>query len=203
MDAKRYLCLVSALASLLGCMAFASAASAALWKFEGEELKGVETVVGSTASFSMGPSFFTVTCESTLQMKIWNSGGQAKGEVTGLTFVNCSTNYPPCTVEAIKAELLPWPARGVTISTKNYLVLEGIRVSSLYDDEECPLDETLIFAKGSAGALFDNGTGTATFNPASLAATGTKMTMLSTTADWIGAFQLKATGPHAGQTLNL
>lgn len=201
--AKRHIGLVSLLASLLCSVALASSASAALWKFEGEELKGVETLVGSAASLSMGPSVFTTICESTLQMKIWNSAGQAKGEVTGLTFANCSTNYPPCTVEAIEAEKLPWPARGVTISSKNYLVIEGIRVGSLYDDEECPLDETLVIAKGSAGGLFDNGTGTATFSAASLAATGTKMVMLNTTADWTRAFPLKATGPHAGQTPNL
>jgi uncharacterized membrane protein len=201
--ATRILLCSALMAVAIGAGIATSASAAPTWKFEGKALEGNETVAGTAAALSMNVSSFTTTCESTLQMTIWNSAGQAKGQVTKLTFANCSTNVPECTVEATGEEQLPWSARGLTVAPSNYLILEGIRVGILYDDEECPLDEILVVVKGSAGGLFDNGTSTAFFDVASFSATGTKMTMLGSTAKWKGAFPIEATGAHSGETLTL
>lgn len=180
----------------------ASGASAAAWKFNGKTLEGSETVVGN-ATLSMTIPSLTTTCESSLQMTIRNSGGTGGAEVTQLASVNCSTGSKLCVVEAIESEKLPWAAKVVTKPSKNYVVLEGVKVTILYGPEECPLYGLPIPTTGTAGGLFDNSTSSLIFNSANFSATGTELKALGTPVEWNGSFPLKATGFHSGQTLTL
>jgi hypothetical protein len=194
-----------ALAALVISAVFAgSAAAAPAWRFNSSELTGSETVVGAAIESSMTIPGLTTKCENFLyKLTISNSAGTGKGEVTELPLYNCTTNSKACTVETIGAEKLPWPSHLATVSAKNYVVIEGVKVAILYSGKECVLGETLVTVKGSAGGLVDNATETATFNASTLAATGTKLTALGQPIEWNGVFPTEAFQWHREQALTV
>jgi hypothetical protein len=186
-------------------MAFAGSASAfPIWKFNGAELKGSESIQGLAVVASLSIPGMTTTCKTTLYaMKISNSAGTGKGEVTKMDFDNCSTSDPHCTVDAIGGEKLPWPVHLATFVFKNYVIFEGVKIAIRYEGDECVLGETTVIVTGTAGGLYDNPTETFTFNPTNFKASKTALKALSTAIDWNAVFTTEATGPFAGQALTV
>jgi hypothetical protein len=201
---RRSLMLCGAVGLLALGAVFASAAQAApAWKFNGTALSGSETILGAAVSSSLTVPGVTTSCEHFLYgMKIENSGGTGKGSVTELPLFECHTNTPVCTVEAIEAENLPWPAHLTTVAGKNYIVIEGVRVSILYGGEECAVGETEVPVTGSAAGLLENSTETATFNAASFSATGVKLKVGATAIEWNGVFPTEAFAWHRLEALS-
>jgi len=183
-----------ALAALVICAVFAGSAGAApVWKFEGKELTGTETIVGGAEdSFLTVPGLVT-DCENFLyKVSISNSAGTGKGSVTELPLYDCGTNSEACTVESIAAEKLPWASKLTTVSSSHYIVIEGVQVGILYGGEECVLSEILAKVTGTAGGLIDNTTESATFNATTFKSTGTKLSALGSSVEWQGFFPTEA-----------
>ncbi len=196
--------LAGVLALMLGSVFAGSAAAAPAWKFEGKSLEGKEVIVGAAIDSSLTIPGLTTKCANFLyKVTIENSAGTGKGSVTELPLFNCTTSSKYCTVDTIGAEKLPWAAQLKTVSTKNYIWIEGIRVSILYGGESCALGETMVAVTGTAGGLLDNTTETATFDAASFSATGAKLTALSTSIEWKGVFPTEAFEWHRGQALTV
>lgn len=182
----------------------ASASASPAWKFNGEELKTTETVVGAAIDSSMTIPGLTTKCENFLyKLSISNSAGVGKGSVTELPLFNCTTSSKYCAVETIAAESLPWAAKLSTISSKNYIIIEGVKVGIIYVGELCSVDGTLVTVKGTAGGLLDNTTETATFNASTFSTTGTKLTALSSSIEWQGVFPTEAFEWHRTQALTV
>jgi hypothetical protein len=192
-------------AALLVSAAFGGAASAApAWKFGVKTLEGTETISGVAIESAMTFPGLTTKCEQLLyKMKISNGGSTGKGEITELSFKNCSTNSPACSVESIGAKNLPWPLHLTKVVTSNYVVVEQVKVTIAYAGEECPLGETVATITGSAGGVFDNLNSTISFSPTSFKATGTELRALGMAIEWNAFFSTEATGPHAGQALEV
>jgi hypothetical protein len=182
----------------------ASAGAAPAWKFNGTALTGKEDILGAAVSSSLTVPGMTTTCEHFLyNMSIENSGGTGKGSITELPLYECHTSTPICTVTAIGANKLPWPTKLVTVSSKNYLVVEGVNVSIVYGGEECALGETEVIVSGTAGGLVDNTTETATFNAASFSATGSKLKVGGTAIEWNGVFPTEGFEWHREQAISV
>ncbi len=191
-------------ALVIGAVFAGSAAAAPNWKFEGKELTGTETIVGAAFESSLTVPGLTTKCENFLyKLTISNSAGTGKGEVTEVPLYNCTTDSKACTVEAIAAEKLPWPAKLTTVSSQNYIVIEGVKVGILYAGKECSVGGTLVSVKGTAGGLLDNVAETATFNAASFAATKTVLMALGTAIEWKGVFPTEAFEWHRNQPLTV
>jgi hypothetical protein len=194
-----------AIAALLISAVFAASAGATpTWKFEGTELSGTETVLGAAVESSMTIPGLTTKCENFLyKLKIKNEGGTGKGEVTELPLYNCTTNSKACTVSTIGAENLPWASHLATVSAKNYIVIEGVKVAILYSGIECVLGGTLVTVKGSAGGSIDNTAETATFNASTLTSTGTELKALGQKIEWNGVFPTEAFEWHREQAISV
>jgi hypothetical protein len=205
MNRKTTRILVGALAALMLSAVFAGSAGAApAWKFEGTALEGKEVIVGAAIDSSMTIPGLTTKCANFLyKVTIENSGGTGKGSVTELPLYECTTNTEVCTVDKIGAESLPWASNLKTVTSKNYIVIEGVKVGILYGGEECALSEILVSVTGSAGGLLDNTTETATFDSASFTATGTKLSALKNSIEWKGVFPTEAFEWHRGQALSV
>jgi hypothetical protein len=197
--------LLGLLASLVASAALAAPVAASpAWMFKGSELSGSETIEGDAILSSLAIPGLTTTCKKmTYEMTISNVAKVGAGEVTGFSFKTCTTSKPECSVKTIAAEKLPWAAHLVTVGSNNYVVVEGIRIGILYAGEECVLGETLVTVKGSVGGRYDNPTETFTFNVTNSNAVGAKLTALSQTIGWTGAFTTEATGPRNGQALTV
>jgi hypothetical protein len=191
---RRIFARASFVALLVSAVAAASAAAATpVWEFSGSELKGTETAVGAAFESGLTMSGLTTTCQHFLyNMKIYNSGGAGKGEITELPLYECHTSAPVCTVESISAEKFPWSVSLKEVASKPYIVIEGVRVNILYGGELCALDGTLVPLKGSAGGLIENSKQTATFNKASFEATKTKLEVGGKAVEWNGVFPTEA-----------
>jgi hypothetical protein len=188
------------------CALFATGASAApAWKFESKSLEGSEVVLGAALDSSLTIPGLTTKCENFLyKLTIENSAGTGKGSVTELPLYNCTTSSPKvCTVDSIGAEKLPWASHLATISTTNYVIIEGVKVAILYGGEECALGETLVIVSGSAGGSIDNSKETATFNSTTLSASKTELKALSTKIEWNGLFPTEAFQWHREQALSV
>jgi hypothetical protein len=184
--------------------AFAPSASAGpLWRFGFSELVGSESIAGGAVKSTLTFPGLTTTCDFSYGMTIANSAGKATGKINEITLGNCTTNSKWCTIESASAENIPWSVRGVTVVTSNYAILEGIRFTLLYGGEECALNEIAAAFTGTAGGLYDNGTGTFTFNPTNFSATKTAIKALKTSIEWNAVFTTEALGPHKGQVLEL
>jgi hypothetical protein len=181
------------LAAVALCAVFAASASASpAWKFNGEELKGTETILGAAEKSGLTMWGFTTTCDNFLyKVEISNSSGTGKGNITELPLFNCYTNST-CTVEAIEAESFPWPASLSTVSGSNYLTVKGVDVWILYGGWFCPLWGSWVHVTGSAGGLISNATESATFGTSSFKATGTKLEALGESVEWNGFFPSEA-----------
>lgn len=196
--------LAGVLALMLSGLFAGSASAAPAWKFEGTALEGKEVIVGAALDSSMTIPGLTTKCANFLyKVTIENSAGTGKGSVTELPLYECTTNSKNCTVDAIGAESLPWASQLKTVSSKNYIWIEGIKVGILYGGALCALGETKVSVTGTAGGLLDNTTETATFDAASFSATGAKLSALSTSIEWKGVFPTEAFEWHRGQALSV
>jgi hypothetical protein len=193
------------LAALALCAVFAASASASpAWRFNGEELKSPETIVGAAVESSLTIPGLTTKCENFLyKLTISNSSGTGIGEVTELPLYNCTTSSKSCSVKTIGAEALPWPSKLVTVSTKNYITVESVKVGIVYSGAQCSVNGTLITVKGTAGGLINNETETASFDASSFTATGTKLTALGGSVEWKGVFPTEAFEWHREQALTV
>jgi hypothetical protein len=187
------------------CAVFATSASAApAWKFETKTLEGSETVLGGAYESSMTIPGLTTKCENFLyKLTIKNESGTGKGSLTEMPLYNCTTNSKACGVESIGAETLPWSSHLATFESKNYIVIEGVKVGIYYSGEECVLGEILVTVKGSAGGVVDNTAETATFNSTTLSASKTELKALSQKIEWNGVFPTEAFEGHREQAISV
>jgi len=192
------------LAALMLSAVFAGSAMAGpAWKFNGEELKGTETILGGAEKSGLSMWGMTTSCTNFLyEVSISNSEGTGKGSITSLPLFGCYTNST-CTVEAIEAESLPWPANLTTVSGSNYLVVKGVNVWVLYGGWFCPLWGVWAHVTGSAGGLISNTTESATFSSSSFKATGTKLEALGESVEWNGYFPTEAFATHREQSISV
>lgn len=192
------------LAAALLSMAFAgSAVAGPQWKFDGEALSGEETIVGGAEQSSLEIIGLVTTCDNFLyEITIKNSGGTGSGSVSDLPLFNCYTDGV-CTVEGITPEAFPWNASLKTVSTKNYIVIEGVQVNIVYGNPECALYETEVEVVGTAGGYLNNSTESATFDNSSFAATGTELSVFGTEVDWDGVFPAEGFEWHREEALTV
>jgi hypothetical protein len=195
----------SMLAALTASLALAASAGASpVWKFNGAALVGEEKIIDHATKSSLTFLGLTITCSPFVyDMTIFNEGGTGRGNVTAMPLSNCFTNSKVCTVDAIKAESLPWPAKLTTVSASHYIVIEGVKLSILFGGEECVLGGITATVKGTAGGLIDNSTETTTFSSSSFKATKTSLTAFGEPVEWIGAFTMAALGAHKGEALTV
>jgi hypothetical protein len=191
--------LACALTALLASVAAANA-SAVVWKFEHKVLAGSESIAGTAAESSLVFPGLKTVCDFSYGMTISNSNLKAMGKMGEVTISSCHPDSKACTVKSSTAQSLPWSAHGTTVSSTNYLVVEGIKFSILYAGAECALGEALVTFAGTAGGKYDNAAGTFTFDKASFLATGTAIEGLT---EWNATFTTEALGPHKGQLLEL
>ena len=192
------------LAALMLSAAFASSAMAGpAWKFNGEELKGTETMLGGAEKSGLTAWGMTTTCDNFLyKVEISNSAGTGKGNVTELPLYNCYTDST-CTVAAIEAESFPWPVSLSTIGGSNYMVVKGVNVWVLYGGWFCPLWGVWAHVTGSAGGLVSNATESATFSSSSFKATGTELNALGASVEWNGFFPAEGFQWHREQSISV
>lgn len=196
------------LAGLLVAAAFsavsvASASAAPAWRFNGEELKGTETLIGAAEKSGLSMWGMTTTCDNFLyEVDIWNKEGTGEGNVTDLPLFNCYTNTT-CTVAAIEAESFPWPAKLSTVSSSNYLTVKGVDVWILYGGWFCPVWGWWVNVTGSAGGLLSNATESATFSTSSFKATGTELEAFGEAVEWNGFFPSEGFGWNREEALSV
>ena len=199
---RAILLFVSALVMALGVTATANASPA--WKFNGSELTGSETILGAATSSSMTIPGVTTECKHFLyNMKISNSGGKGKGEVTELPLFECTTHTAGCTVASIEAKKLPWPTHLASLWGNNYLIVENVDVEVVYGGSLCAYAGIPITVSGSAGGIVENGTETATFDNSTIVATGTGLWVGFTWVEWNGVFPTEAFEAHREQKLEV
>lgn len=206
MHSKSIRILITGLLAALAISAISagSASATPIWKFDGVELKGTELTVGFGLAGKLTIPGAAVECEHFLyKMKISNSGGTGKGEVTELPLFNCTTTNPECTVEVVEAEKLPWPAHLMAGKSGNYIVVEGVKIGIVYGGVTCPLSEIFIPVTGSAGAAFENASEAAVFNSASFKETKTALKALGSSVQLEGVFPTEAFEWHRGQALSV
>ena len=193
------------LVALVASLALSASASAApAWRFNGEELKGTETILGAAIDSSLTIPGLVTKCENFLyKLTIENSSGTGKGSVTELPLYNCTTNSKACTVSSITPEGLPWPAKLTTVSSKNYIVIEKISVGIVYTGGTCAVKGLLIKVTGTAGGLIDNTTETATFDATSFKETKTKLEAMENSIEWLGIFPTEAFEWHREQAISV
>lgn len=192
------------LAALMLSAVFAGSAMAGpTWKFNGEELKGTETILGGAEKSGLTMWGFTTTCANFLyEVDIWNKEGTGGGSVNDLPLFDCYTNST-CTVAAIEAESFPWPANLTSSGGSNYLVVKGVDVWVLYGGWFCPLWGVWVNVTGTAGGLINNTTQSATFSPSSFKATGTQLKALGESVEWNGYFPTEAFELHREQSISV
>jgi len=208
MNSRSIRTLVSSLLAALAIGAvFAGSASASpAWRFDGVELKSGETelTVGFGVESILTIPSVPVACEHFLyKMKIANSGGTGKGEVTELPLFNCTTSEKECTVEAMEAEKFPWPSKLMAGKTGNYVIIENVKINVLYGGALCPLSEVSVPVTGTAGALFENASEAAVFSPASFKETKTGLKALGSPVELEGSFPTEAFEWHREQSLSV
>jgi hypothetical protein len=194
-----------AFAIVVASAVFARTASAIpAWNFEGKKLIGSETIVaGAEAGYFAMPGL-TTKCQSTVfAMTISNVAKVGQATVTGLSLTECETNEPACTVDAIEAEGLPWPAELTILGANRFIVVEEIEIGVVYGGEECVLTETPVPITGTAGGLIDNETEAVTLDSASFETTGSGLSAFGEAVNWNGFFFLEATGERSGQALTV
>ncbi|HSZ70290.1 MAG TPA: hypothetical protein VK756_08000 [Solirubrobacteraceae bacterium] len=186
----------------LGAAVGASASTAAVWRFEGNTLKGAETIKAVAEESSFTLPGVKVTCEYiNFQMTIENVAGVGEAKITSFLPEKCTSSTPTCTVESVEAQKLPWPAHLTTVTGEEYFVIEKMEVKLLLGGALCAFAETPILIKGTAGGVFSNVSHTITFNKNTFAATGTGLKVGATTIEWKAVFTTKALGAHKGEGL--
>lgn len=205
MKAKATVIGVAFAALLALCAVFvASAGASPSWKFEEKSLEGSETILGGAIESSLTIPGLTTKCENFLyKLSIKNEGGTGKGSLSEVPLYNCTTNSSACTVKSIGAEALPWSSHLSTVESKNYIVIEGVKVGILYAGAECAVGGLLITVKGAAGGSVSNETESATFNASTLSATKTELKALSQKIEWNGVFPTEAFEWHREQAISV
>lgn len=199
---KGILLLACAFALALGFTASASASPA--WKFNGSELTTTEDLVGAATNSSMTIPGVTTECAHFLyNMKISDSGGKGKGEVTELPLFECTTKTAGCTVASIEAKKLPWASHLESLWGNNYLIIEKIDVEVIYGGSSCAYAGIPISVVGSAGGIVNNSTETATFDDETMIDTGTALWDGLTFVEWNGVFPSEAFQTHREQSLSV
>lgn len=196
------------LAALAISAVFVGSASASpAWRFSGSELKAGETevTIGVAVGSSITVPGAVTKCEHMVyKLVISNSEAIGKGEVTEMTFYKCTTTGgAECTVDAIAAEKLPWPAHLKTVGGNNYVVFNKVNISILYGGASCSLGGMVATVTGSAGALFNNKAEAATVSAASISATKTELKALGAAIEWDGVFPTEAFEWHREQPLTV
>jgi hypothetical protein len=202
----KHVIMSGAIAALLASAVFVSSASASpVWKFEGKELTGTETVLGAALDSKLTVPGLTTKCANFLyKLKVSNSAGTGKGELVELPLYECTTDSPKvCTVKSITPETLPWAAKLTTVSPNNYIVIEGVKVAIVYEGKECALGGLTVKVTGTAGGRIDNPTEIATFDAASFSATGTKLTAFGSSVLWEGVFPTEAFEVHRLEAISV
>jgi hypothetical protein len=199
MKIRRY-AVALALVTVAFATVTAAASAAPVWKFNGTELSGNETIVGAAISSKLTIPGATTECAHFLyNVKIKNVAGAGKGEITELPLFECTASGA-CTVQSIAAEALPWQVHLVAVAGKgDYLIVEGVKVGIKYAGAECALTGFLQIVKGTAGGLINNTEQTAKFDKASFEATGTALKVGSTTIEWNGLFPTEPFETHREQ----
>jgi hypothetical protein len=177
----------------LGVPFTAAADASPVWRFNGTELTGFETIAGSEPEGRLFLPGLTTKCKTKFQALISNNAGTGRGKVTEWTFENCSTSSAACSVEA----------NLITVSTSNYLVIKGIKILIVFSGKECALGGKKIIVTGSAGGLYTNSQETITFSSSTYPATGTELTALGSAVEWKGVLSTEATGSHHGEALTV
>jgi hypothetical protein len=202
MRTRKHVAVLALAAVMLASLLASAAASAApVWKFNGTELSGNETIVGAAISSSLTIPGATTVCEHFLyNMKITNKEGKGTGEITELPLYECTASEN-CSVKSIAAEKLPWPTHLTTIGGKEYLIVEKAYVGITYSGTLCALSGEKIRVSGSAGGLIENGEQTVKFNKATFEATGTSLKVGSEVVEWNGLFTVEAFEKHREQLI--
>jgi hypothetical protein len=202
MKTRRYGVLLALVTVALASVTVTAVASASpAWKFSGVELAGNETAVGAAVSSKLTIPGATTECTHFLyNMKISNSAGTGKGEVTELPLYECKASGE-CAVKSIEAEKLPWPTHLTTVSGSDYIVIEKVDVGIVYSGELCALAGSKVRVSGSAGGVISNTAQTATFNKTTLEKTGTALKVGSTVIEWEGVFPTEAFEKHREEAL--
>src|ERR1700685_3122200 len=98
MKPMRIIVLLASLAALVLSVTAATASASPAWDFNGTELTGKETIVGAAISSSLTIPGVTTECKHFLyNMKISNTAGKGKGEITELPLFECTTTNKNCT----------------------------------------------------------------------------------------------------------
>lgn len=203
MKPRRSIVMLACMVALaLSATVAATANASPAWKFNATELTGKETIVGAAISSKLTVTGATTECKHFLyNMKISNSGGTGKGEITELPLFECVASGS-CTVTSIEPENLPWPTHLVTVAGKgDYLIVEGVKVEITYGGSLCALNGSEVIVKGTAGGLIENGPQTATFDKATFETTGTSLKEGATSIEWNGVFPTEGFETHREQTL--
>lgn len=191
-------------ALMIGAVFAGSASASPAWNFEAKELTGSETIMGGAFESALTIPGLTTKCENFLyKLTIKNESKVGKGELTEMPLYNCTTDSTACAVKTIAAETLPWPAKLTTVETKNYVVIEKVKVGISYTGVECVLKGIAVKVTGSAGGLLDNTAETATFNTTTLKATKTELRALESAIEWNGVFPTEAFEWHRNQPLTV
>lgn len=193
----------SAVLALVLAATFAASASAnPLWRFNGNQLIGSEEVAGEALGSTITIPGLTIECQTlSYAMEIFNVAGTGRGELTAMSFNNCTTNSPSCTVASMSASAFPWNLHLAAVGIESYVVLEGVRINILFSGEECVLDGVLAKVTGTAGGLFENSTSEVIFSPTTFSSTATQLKALSVKALWNCVLTTHAQLGHSSEAL--
>lgn len=201
------------LAGILGVLALAgpavdNAAANPVW-FVGEtELPGSETatVIGDAVLGRITVAGVGVTCKKAhYEMTVYNTSFGMVDGFKALDFSTCVASEE-CVVKWARGAKLSWNGHLATSGGGDYVVFlkAGLEIYFESGGPGCPLNNTLVPIKGSAGALYDNPTETFSFSIAAFGATSTKLTdPLGSLVEWDATFTTEIVGSHAGQPLTV
>jgi hypothetical protein len=190
----------------LGAAASATAGASPVWKFNGTELTGKETVVGAATSSKMTVLGVGVECKHFLyNSKIVNEGGKGKGEITELPLFECVSTNALCPLEKeVEAKNLPWPGHLATVGGKDYVYIgeagKEVEVEVQFGGWFCALAGRHI-VKGTVAGVVNNSAQTATFDSETFEATGTGLYTSFLPVEWTADFTVEAFESHRLQNL--
>ncbi|HSZ70291.1 MAG TPA: hypothetical protein VK756_08005 [Solirubrobacteraceae bacterium] len=192
-----YALLVALVLALLGAAgASVAGAAAPVWKLDGNPPTGTEKIIARAVDEQFViPGLTTECAHATMVLGVTNRTSFADAEVEEFLNEGCATEAgSKCHVERFEAKKLPWPAHRVTVSGKEYLVLEDVHIEARYSGSECAFAGETVTVKGSAGGLIENTTETITFDKATASATGTSLKVGSSAVEWDALFLAEGIG---------
>jgi hypothetical protein len=203
---KSTMLLALLVAVALSATATASASASPVWKFNGTELSGKESVVGGTTSSKLTLLGVAVECKHFLyNSTVVNKSGKGEGEVTEVLLSECTSSSSSCPLEKTpEATALPWPGHLTTVGGKEYVVIgeavkgKEIDVNVTFTGKSCALSGVHA-VKGTAGGAIENTAHTATFNSSSFKETGTALKVGTSAVEWEGVYTMEAFGAHSLQ----